>query len=255
MFVGTGTLRKPEEYREARRLRREEGMPIKRIADRLDVSPGTVHAWCKDIELTPEQRQRNQFGPRGPQNPEHIAARAAAWRRKNRDRRLCSQLEGRLRAHDMQALHIAGCMLYWAEGTKARNTLNFTNSELSMVKLFCRFLRECFDIPDEKITLRLNVYTGNGLSLEQIEDHWLSALELPRSSLRGHILNHKPTSSSGAKKNRLPYGVAQVRVLRSTSLVQHVLGAIQEYGGFDEPRWLDGPPRKPPKRAVAKAGE
>lgn len=254
MFVDTGTLRKPKEYREARRLRREEGTPIKRIAKRLGVSAGTVHAWCRDIELTPEQLHRNQFGPRGPQNPEHIAARADAWRRKNQNRRLCSQLEGRLRAHDMQALHIAGCMLYWAEGAKARNTLMFANSELSMIKLFCRFLREClrecFDVPDERITLRLNVYTGNGLSLEQIEDYWLSALELPRSSLRGHVLNHMPTSSSGAKKNRLPYGVAQIRVLKSTSLVQHVLGAIQEYGGFDEPRWLDGPPQKPKPRAA-----
>ena len=29
------------------------------------------------------------------------------------------------------------------------------------------------------------------------------------------------------------------------ALVQHIYGAIQEYGGFEEPRWLDGPARKP----------
>jgi hypothetical protein len=33
-------------------------------------------------------------------------------------------------------------------------------------------------------------------------------------------------------------------VAKSTHLVQHIFGAIQEYGGFEEPRWLDGPPRK-----------
>lgn len=135
-------------------------------------------------------------------------------------------------------------MLYWAEGAKARNSLNFVNSEVSMVKLFIRFLRESLQVPDERITLRLNVYTGNGLALAEIEDHWLQALALPRSCLRRHTLNHKPTSSSGKKSNRLPYGVAQIRVLKSTTLLQHILGAIQEYGGFDEPRWLDGPPRK-----------
>jgi hypothetical protein len=42
----------------------------------------------------------------------------------------------------------------------------------------------------------------------------------------------------------LPYGVCSIRILRSTHLVQHTFGAIQEYAGFDEPRWLDGPPRK-----------
>lgn len=147
---------------------------------------------------------------------------------------------------------MTGCMLYWAEGSKARNTVTFANSEVPMVKLFLRFLRECFATPNERITLRLNVYTGNGLRVRDIEEHWLQELELPRSSLRGHTLNHTPTSSSGKKKNRLPYGVAQMRVLKSTRLVQHILGAIQEYGGFDEPRWLDGPPvKRRPRKAGA----
>jgi hypothetical protein len=34
-------------------------------------------------------------------------------------------------------------------------------------------------------------------------------------------------------------------VSRSTWLVQHIYGAIQEYSGVDQPQWLDGPPRKP----------
>jgi hypothetical protein len=59
--------------------------------------------------------------------------------------------------------------------------------------------------------------------------------------LRKHTLNHLPTSSSGGKKNKLPYGVCALRVLRSTRIVQHIYGAIQEYAGFEEPRWLDGP--------------
>jgi hypothetical protein len=97
------------------------------------------------------------------------------------------------------------------------------------------------------------VYTGNGLTLREIEDYWLEALKLPRAALREHILNHTPTSSSGKKRNRLPYGVCSIRLLKSTRLVQHVYGAIQEYAGFDEPRWLDGPPikRRPRKKRPA----
>jgi hypothetical protein len=84
---------------------------------------------------------------------------------------------------------------------------------------------------------------GNGLTIDQIEGHWLEQLELPRSCLRKHAINPLPTSSSGAKKHKLPYGVATL-ALNSTEIVQHIYGAIQEYAGFDEPRWLDGPPRK-----------
>jgi hypothetical protein len=122
-----------------------------------------------------------------------------------------------------------------------------------MVRFFCRFVRESLGVRSEEITLRLNVYTGNGLALREIESFWLDALELSRDSLRGHTLNHAPTSSSGKRPNRLPYGVCSIRVLRSTRLVQHIYGAIQEYAGFEEPRWLDGPPRKPAARGTAAA--
>jgi hypothetical protein len=46
-----------------------------------------------------------------------------------------------------------------------------------------------------------------------------------------------PTSSSGRAKNKLPYGVCTV-VVHSTSVAQHIYGAIQEYAGFEEPAWL-----------------
>ncbi len=144
-------------------------------------------------------------------------------------------------------------MLYWAEGAKDRNTVCFANSDANMVRLFLDFLRECFDVDPERLTLRLNVYTNNGFTIDEIEQHWLDALELPSSCLRGHTLNHRPTSSSGRRPHRLPYGVCQLRVLRSTELAQHIFGAIQEYGGFDEPRWLDGPPRKPRPRPESRS--
>jgi hypothetical protein len=38
--------------------------------------------------------------------------------------------------------------------------------------------------------------------------------------------------------------VCTLTVAKSTHLVQHIYGAIQEYARFEEPRWLDGPPRK-----------
>jgi hypothetical protein len=134
-------------------------------------------------------------------------------------------------------------MLYWAEGSKDRNTLVLANSDRNMVRFFWRFLQECFGLDAGDVTLRLNVYLGNGLTLEQIEGVWLKGLGLPSSCLRRALVNHFPTSSSGMRKNKLPYGVATLRVKRSTRIVQHIYGAIQEYAEFEEPRWLDGPAR------------
>jgi hypothetical protein len=217
---------------------RQEGVPIKRIAAALGVSVGSVHLWTKDIRLTAEQLRRNRRGPGGPQNAEAQRRRSAAWSKRCRVARSTFQLDGRRQAREGDPLHLAGCMLYWAEGAKSRNTINFSNSDPRMVELFARFLRDALAMEDDDIVLTINVYTGNGLTIEEVERYWLDLLELPKECTRKHTVNHMPTSSSGRAKNKLPYGVCTLRV-GSTWGVQHIFGAIQEYAGFDEPRWLD----------------
>jgi transposase-like protein len=248
MFGGPMGSYKPEKRDEARRLRREEGIAIKKIARRIGVSPSSVLVWTRDIELTPEQLDALQVRERS--NRESFRSRAKTWRHVARLRRLDWQEQGRRRARLGDPLHEAGCMLYWAEGGKSRNLLSLVNSDANMLRFFARFLRECLEVESERFRVRLNVYLGNGLSMVEIEDFWLDALEAPRSCLRKHTLNSYPTSSSGQKRS-LRYGVCTLRVAQGTPLVQHIYGAIQEYAGFEEPHRLDGPPRKQRKKKQA----
>lgn len=229
-------MTKLPEQQLARELR-HGGMPYKRIASSLGVSPASVHGWTKDIELTDEQKAFNLRGPRGPQNPEVVRRRAETWAARCRAARLASQEDGRRAAREGEPLHHAGCMLYWAEGTKGRHAVSFTNSDPRMLVLFRRFLTEAMAIGREEILLAINVYTNNGLTIDEIERYWLELLDLPATSARKHMTNHMPTSSSGRARNKLPYGVCSLRV-HSTWMLQHIYGAIQEYAGFDEPAWL-----------------
>src|SRR4051794_1234173 len=118
-----GTHPKPIERKQARALRKR-GMPMKEIAGRLGVSPSSVSLWTRDIQLSPEQTERNlrEAGRR----------RGVAWQELNRSRRLTYQLEGRERARQSEPQHQAGCMLYWAEGSKERNSVVFANSDVNM---------------------------------------------------------------------------------------------------------------------------
>lgn len=222
----------------ARRLRGKEGMAIKKIAARVGASPSSVLLWTADIDLTEEQRRELKL--REEANRRAFGRRAAAWSERCRSRRRGWQREGRERARTGDSLHLAGCMLYWAEGSKSRNQLVFANSDAAMVRFFAGFLQQSLGVDRVDFRIRLNVYMNNGLSLAQVERHWLQAANAPRACLRGHCLNHFPTSTSGRRTARLPYGVCTLSVVRSTHLVQHVFGAIQEYGAFDEPQWLDG---------------
>jgi hypothetical protein len=212
-------------------------MPYRRIAARLEVSVNSAYRWTHDIELTPKQRERNLRRPEYRVDPERVARAAVTWAARCRAWRDACQADGRATARDADPLHLAGCMLYWAEGSKARDSIGFTNSDPRMLALFRRFLTDSLLIPVDRVLMSINVYTGNGLEMEEIERYWLDLLGLPKSNVRKHTLNHMPTSSSGRAKNKLPYGVCTLRVHNSWML-QHIYGAIQEYGGFDEPAWL-----------------
>jgi hypothetical protein len=225
---------KPIERDLARCMRRDEGRSIKEIAGLLGVSPSSVSRWVADITLSPgfleALRQRNPAvngrlnGLRG-----QCATRRGA--------RLEAQAHGREMARAPTRLHLAGCMLYWAEGSKDRNAAKLTNSDPDLLALFVRFLRECYRVSPQRILLTVNCHLNNGLSLEEIETWWLERLGLPQVSLRAATVN-TASQASRWRRNVLVYGTARVSV-NSTAIVQSIYGAIQEYAGIQRPEWVD----------------
>jgi hypothetical protein len=132
----------------------------------------------------------------------------------------------------------AGCMLYWAEGSKTRNVAQMTNSDPEVLRFFARFLRRYFAVPDERFALTCNLFADHLPRQREVEQFWLDALELPYSCLRKSIVNTYSKYSQKKRQNVLPYGTSRVSVCR-TQIVQTIFGGIQEYGGFDRPEWLD----------------
>src|SRR5437879_1769492 len=130
---------KTEAQARARELRRK-GLAMKEIARRVGCALSSVSHWTRDIELTEEQCAR--LRSRNPSINGQIVAVANANRA--RARRRLFQLHGRQMAKGLQLAHIAGCMLYWAEGSKSRNSVQFVNSDPEMVRFFVRFLRTSF---------------------------------------------------------------------------------------------------------------
>ena len=229
MFVKVG------ERERARSLRRELGLPIKEIARRVGVSVSSVRLWVRDVPLTPEQEAALDA-----RNPARNAQRngAANNSKRCRAKRAAAQDHGRELARAGDPLHIKGCMLHWAEGSKRRNSVMFTNSDDAVVALFLRFLRRCYGVTDDRVTLSVNCFLGNGLTIDEIQNWWLSRLELPASCIRTPAINRLSVASKRLKGHVLPYGTARLSV-HSTFIAQSIYGAIQEYPGIDRPEWLD----------------
>ncbi len=229
------TFVKSEARIEARRLRAESGLPISAIASRLGVAKSSVSRWVRDVELTAEQHAAlRSMNPLYNAQLRGQAARSASARAV----RSVAQQHGRALAHSGNALHMYGCMLYWAEGAKSRNYVAFANSDAHMLALFLRFLRKCYGVTDEGIALAVNCHVNNGLSAPEIVQWWLDRLGLPRTCARAATVNRRSRASRGLRGHVLPYGTARL-VVYSTFIVQSIYGATQEYADMDRPEWLD----------------
>jgi hypothetical protein len=207
-------------------------MSMKAIAREVGASLSSVSRWVRDVELTEEQQATLQVQAFNG----HVKGRAvnSAMRRRAR---VLAQDEGRQLAERREALHVAGCMLYWAEGAKERNVVGLSNSDADVVRFFLSFLRACFDVPDERVAIRCNLFADHLVRQREVEDFWLGYLGLPSTSLRKSIVNVYSKYSQRKRKNMLPYRTCKLTVC-STQILQSIYGSIQEYGGFERPEWL-----------------
>ena len=210
---------------------RISGMAIKDIARHLSVSLNTVRMWLKTVSVPKAviacERKRKL----------EVLSRA---RQLNADkcfeRRKFAQEEGRIQARKREWLHAAGCMLYWGEGGKTESAVSFSNSDPNMLRMFIRFLKTYYDVAEDKIHLQLHYFTDCGRTEDEMQRFWRSALSVKNVVFDKSILNCRSIRSRGSRKSMT--GTCLLRV-NSVKLVQELLGAIQEYGSFDNPDWLN----------------
>lgn len=222
-------MTKREKYLQAREMR-QQGMSLLHIAAALGVAKSSVSLWVRDIQLS-EAQQTALSQSRG-------APGRAKWavqnRQQHQDQRLAYQQRGREQARQDDRLHVMGCMLYWAEGAKKRNSVYFVNSDADMLCLFMRFLRECYQVQDQEFTVYITTHEHESERMAAVEAYWLQLLNLPATCLR----KTQTKKGSAERINKMSNGVCGLRVNR-TDLVQQIYGAIQEYAGFDRPEWVD----------------
>ncbi len=193
----------------------------------------SVSLWVRDVELGEEERRT--LDARVTEGRLQAAERKATAARRVRQ---SYQQEGRRLARERGPSYAAGCMLYRAEGSKARNSAVLSNSDVNLLSYFVTFLREHFDVPDEVFRIHCHLFADHLDRQREVEQFWLTALELPATCLRKSVVNSYSKYSEKKRANKLPYGTCQLGV-HNTRIVQTIYGSIQEYGGFDRPAWLD----------------
>lgn len=232
-IIEGGSEMKTKEKIEARRIRVEEQLPLNVIAKRLGVAKSTVSLWVRDLSLPPEvAKQLNMVGVIKGAKIRHDDARAIRIQYQQAGQKMAKKYRN-------DPFFMTGCMMHWAEGAKDKNMVSISNTDSHFLRLWWKFIQQFFDIHPTDIALVIHCYLNNGKTKRQIESYWLKQLSLPRSCLRKTTVVTSHRFSTGAKKNRHPYGVAYLK-LGSTEVIQNIWGAIKSLADIDDDdKWLD----------------
>ena len=231
---------KVKEKAEARKLRKEKGYSIKQIARELKVSQSSVSYWVRDIELTEGQKKVLEYNFKVKNSYESRQAGAEVLKHRYKKIRENYQEEGKKQARKNEPLHAMGCMLYWAEGFRKnnKNYVKISNSDPYLISLFKKFIETYFNVESESFSICLGHY-DDLVSLKIAEEYWLKKLNLPKKCMKKSTLNNMSYYSKKKRCGSLKYGTCHLMVF-DTRIIQHIYGAIQEYGKFNRPEWLGG---------------
>jgi transcriptional regulator with XRE-family HTH domain len=225
---------KEVEQKEAIRLRKEDGLSILEISNRLKVAKSSVSNWVRKVVLTDEQKAILLS-----KNPAFNNQHKGGEVRKENALKIRQQFQedGRRMARKGDIDFIAVCMLYWGEGSKSKCRASLVNTDFEMLKMFVNVLRKEFGVNSNEFVLVVQWYSDNGLDIDEIKEYWSESLDLPLTCFRKCRVDNISKYSQKKKKNRHPYGTCSV-VVHRTDIVQKIYGAIQEIGKFEKEEWL-----------------
>ena len=156
------------EAQEKAREMRADGRTLLDIATVLGVAKSSVSVWVRDVEFEPKPRRAAAH--RRP-HPQHLAKLAEIDE--------CNRLGiDRMGVLSDEAFLAAGAALYAGEGSKRDGHVMFANTDPTMVRFFCAWLRRFFEIDESR--LRMRVYLHEGLDLDAAEQFWADMTSIPR---------------------------------------------------------------------------
>lgn len=216
--------RKVDEFAKAIELRKS-GLGIIEISKTLNVSKASVSVWVRGIRLNEDQLDALKRRALSPAVKKILKGQSEL----NRNKASLKRNEYRERGFylaERDEMFLLISSLYWAEGSKSRNSFIFVNSDISMLKIICHWLN---DFTDKEVRVDVRYYAENGINELQIKKHWFREIPILKNTKKWKFKLFKQEIRRDSQKRgigKLPFGTASVSVC-STEIVQNIYGGIQ----------------------------
>jgi predicted transcriptional regulator len=208
---------------------RKKGLSVKEIQKRLKVSRSSVSLWVRDVKLTKRQLEKLYLNKKtGQLKGSIIAAINKTKIREDITKVLTGEGKKEVGKISRRDRFIAGVVLYFAEGEKSGEHINFSNSDPRAIKFMVDWFREFCKIPEEKF--RCSLYIHDNLNESKGKKFWSKLTKIPLSQFRkSYIVKN---NSNRLRKTKNLYGVLRIGT-SDVNLHRKIMGWIS--GVFKNP--------------------
>jgi hypothetical protein len=166
----------PKLKEQAKKMRKN-GLSIGAIANKLLVAKSTIYEWVKTM------RGAERYALLGKKRwLEEIQPKGALAQKKKREKKIDQikfdvdqEIKQVLLSPEMQKAALS--VLYWAEGTKGRGMVTFTNTDPRLLLLFITLLRNTYNIDEKKFRVGLSLHWYHKSTV--VKKYWSDLLHIP----------------------------------------------------------------------------
>lgn len=202
---------------------RKQGFSYNEILQKIPVAKSTLSVWLRNIGIAKKQTQRLTEKRKAAQKKAHQACRN---NRIKKTTSIISQAKSEVKKISHKELWFIGTALYWAEGSKQKETnvsqgVSFGNSDPQMILLFHKWMHECCNIPKERFDYR--IYIHESADTEKARKFWNNLLNEKIEKI--HLKKHNPKTLALHANNDYN-GLLRIDITKSTDLNRKIKGWI-----------------------------
>jgi len=206
---------------------RKKGLSYNEILRLVPVAKSTLSVWLREIGLAKRQRQRLTEKRKLAQKKAQQTCRENRIRATEEIKTLAGK---EIKKIGKKELFLIGIALYWAEGSKQKETnvsqgLRFSNSDPRMIKIFLKWLIEICNVPKKNMDMRLYIHeTGDE---EKSLKYWSKIVGVPVVRFRKTVFKKHNIKTNRKVDNNNYFGLLDITVKRSTNLNRKLMGWVE----------------------------